>query len=97
MSTSLKGSGLVETHNVITNFPAVTGSEDCHMLVHGLEGVKVAYVPIGTAPPDVYAKAEEEGKAIPFAQHQAEYMVDLDAVSYGAKVATLMVLTPLLR
>ncbi len=97
LSIILKGSGLVNAHNVITNFPAVTGSEDCHMLVHGIEGVKIAYVPIGTAPPDVYAKAKEEGKAIPFAQHQAEYMVDLDAIPYGAKVATLMVLTPLLK
>ncbi|MDX8339039.1 amidohydrolase [Draconibacterium sp. IB214405] len=97
LSTSLKGSSLVETQNVITDFPAVTGSEDCHMLVHGIEGVKVAYVPIGTAPPDVYAKAKEEGKAIPFAQHQAEYMVDLNAIPFGTKVAALMALTPLIK
>ncbi len=97
MGFHLLEKGLVEAENVITEFPAVTGSEDCHMLVQGIEGVKIAYIPVGVAPPDVYSRAIDEGEELPYSNHQPDFMVDLNAIPFGSKVATLIALTPLLR
>ena len=83
---------LVDADNMITEFDAVTGSEDAHMLVHDLEGVKVGFLAVGTAPPAMVAEARAQGRELPFANHQATYQVDLDAIPYGAKIASFVVL-----
>ena len=97
IAKNLEGSGLIAPENIITDFQAVTGSEDCHMLVQGLDDVKIAYLFIGIAPPEVYAEAIKEGKEFPYANHQAEFMVDLDAIPLGAKLATTIALAPLIK
>lgn len=97
IAKNLNATGLVDSKNIITDFKPLTGSEDAHMLVHGLDGVKTAYLFVGTAPPDVYAKAKKAGKAIPFVNHQANYMVDLNSIPYGSKVSTMLVLDLLMK
>jgi hippurate hydrolase len=97
ITNNLVSTGLVDSKNMITEFTPVTGSEDAHMLVHGLDGVKVAYLPVGTAPPAIFAKAQKEGKGLPFSNHQSTYQVDLDAIPYGSKIATMVVLDLLVK
>lgn len=92
MNNALLQSGVVSTDKLIREFNPVTGSEDVQMLVHGKESVKIAYKIIGTAPPDMVAKARKEGKQIPFSNHQPTYIVDLDAIPFGAKVGAIMVM-----
>ena len=92
IANNLTGTGLVGSENMITKFRPVTGSEDAHMLAHGLDGVKIAYIPVGTAPPQMVAKARKEGKIVPFSNHQATYLVDLDAIPFGSKLAAMIVL-----
>jgi len=97
ITKNLVSTGLVDSKNMITEFTPVTGSEDAHMLVYGLDGVKVAYLPVGTAPPAIFAKAQKEGKGLPFSNHQSTYQVDLDAIPYGSKIATMVVLDLLVK
>ena len=84
--------GLVDEGNMVTEFRPATGSEDVHMLVHGLDGTKVGFLGIGTAPPAMVEAANREGKDLPFSNHQGTFQVDLDAIPYGAKVASVVVL-----
>jgi amidohydrolase len=93
MAQQLVEVGLVNPESMITEFRAVTGSEDAHMLVHGLDGVKVGFLAVGTAPPAMVEKAKKQGKALPFANHQSTFQVDLEAIPYGAKIATAVVLS----
>lgn len=97
IGNNLTSTGLVGSENMITEFRPVTGSEDAHMLAHELDGVKIAYLFVGTAPPDMVAKAKKEGKGLPFANHQSTYQVDLDAIPYGSKLATMIVLDLLVK
>jgi hippurate hydrolase len=83
---------LVGPKNMITEFRPVTGSEDAHMLVHGLDGVEVGFLAVGTAPPAMVKKARKQGKVLPFANHQSTFQVDLDAIPFGAKLASAVVL-----
>lgn len=89
--------GVVEPENMITEFTPVTGSEDAHMLVHGFDGVKVGFLAVGIASAEVMNQANRAGKALPFSNHQSTYQVDLEAIPYGSKVATAVVLDLLAR
>jgi amidohydrolase len=91
-NAALLMSGVVNEKTLLTDFKPVTGSEDFPMLFHSLKGVKATYRFLGTASPEVYAKARKEGKELPFANHQPIYLVDLNAIPIGAKVAGIMVM-----
>ncbi len=88
----LVASGVVTAQNMITEFMPVTGSEDAHMLVDGLDDVKVGFLFVGIASPEAMKQAKLAGVEFPFANHQSTYEVDLDAVPYGSKVAAAVVL-----
>lgn len=75
----------------------VSGSDDAFALIEGIEGVQGAYIFIGTAPPEKVAAAHKEGKEFPFFVHQPNYMVDLDAIPYGSRIATVLALDVLGR
>jgi hippurate hydrolase len=77
---------------VLTDFPALMGSEDCQMLMGDKQSIKLAYLQVGTAPPKIFAQARAEGKFIPFSNHNPDYQVDLDAIPLGAKLAAVGVL-----
>jgi hippurate hydrolase len=92
LSQQLVDSGIVDEERMVTEFRPVTGSEDAHMLVHGLDGPKVGFLGIGTAPPVMAEAARKQGKEYPFSNHQGTFQVDLDAIPFGAKVASVVVL-----
>jgi hippurate hydrolase len=75
----------------------VSGSDDAFALIEGIEGVQKAYIFLGSAPPEMVAAAHKEGKEFPFFAHQPNYMVDLDAITFGTKVATVLALDVLGR
>jgi amidohydrolase len=91
-NAALLMSGVVNDKTLLTDFQAVTGSEDFPMLFHSVKGVKATYRFLGTAPPEIYAKAKKEGKEVPFANHQPIYLVDLNAIPIGSKIAGIMVM-----
>ena len=68
------------------------GSEDFNHLVLGNGKTECDYVWVGTAHPDLYAKALREGKKVPFYNHNGNYQVDLAAIPLGAEIAVTALL-----
>ncbi len=91
-NAALLASGLVTDQTLVTEFRPVTGSEDYPNLFHGLENVQSSYKFLGTAPPSIFEKARREGREIPWANHNPMYLVDLDAIPLGGKIAGVMVM-----
>jgi hypothetical protein len=42
------------------------------------------------AEPGLFAQAQAEGKLVPFANHNPNFQVDLNAIPLGTKIATVM-------
>lgn len=84
---SALGGGL-GADNIVTELPAVAGSEDCHVLKGPHHDVPLTYLMIGVADPAVCAEAAAAGKLFPYAPHNPEYVVDLAAIAFGTKVAS---------
>jgi hippurate hydrolase len=80
--------GMIGADNVITQLPALTGSEDCHLLKGRYDDVPLAYLLVGVADPQVYADAAAAGKLFPYAPHSPNYVVDLAAIGFGVNVAS---------
>ena len=74
-----------------------SGSDDAFALIEGIDGVKAAYLAIGTADPKLVAEARKKGHEFPFFVHEPNYIVDLNAITYGTKIATLLALDVLGR
>ena len=74
-----------------------SASDDAFALIEGMEGAKGAYIFIGSAPPDMVAAAHKEGREFPFFPHQPNYVVDLDAITFGTKIATVLAMDVLGR
>jgi amidohydrolase len=70
----------------------IPGSDDAFALIENIDGVQGAYLGIGTAEPKVFEEARKNGKEFPFFVHEPNYVVDLNAIPFGAKVATLLAL-----
>jgi hippurate hydrolase len=81
---------LVGQKGLIVEFPATTGAEDAHLLKGDNKNIQFDYAFVGIAEPALFAKARAEGKMVPFSNHNANFQVDLNAIPFGAKVATLM-------
>lgn len=77
---------------VITAVPKLMGSEDFHHLVLQNEQRRYLYMYVGTAQPAHYAKAQAEGKFVPYSNHNPDYQVYIDAIPVGAKVGAVSVL-----
>ncbi|NEQ77781.1 MAG: amidohydrolase [Okeania sp. SIO2D1] len=71
--------------------PPTTGSEDAHLL-KGDNDVLLDYIIIGIADPILFKEAIAEGTSLPFANHNPEFQVDLDAIPLGAKIVSVMTL-----
>lgn len=91
-NAAVLASGLVDDKMLTTNFQPVTGSEDFPNLFIDLKDVKHVYKFLGTVPPEIWAKAQKEGKEVPWANHNPNYQVDLDAIPLGGKIASIMVM-----
>jgi hippurate hydrolase len=81
---------LVGADKIITDFPGTTGSEDIHQLKGDNKKIQFGFVFVGVADPVVFAKARAEGKTVPFSNHNPNFQVDLKAIPFGTKVASLM-------
>ncbi len=89
--TALLGEG-----RVMTQFPAVMGSEDFQEVFHE-HGTPYAFVLIGVAPPERFAAAQAAGMAAPYANHNPDFFVDLAAIPIGAKVDAVAALSLLAK
>jgi amidohydrolase len=72
--------------NIISNFPAIMGSEDFNHLVLGNKKTICDYVWVGTAHADDMFKAAKEGKTAPIYNHNGNYKVDLAAIPLGTVI-----------
>jgi amidohydrolase len=83
--------GLLGKGKVIANFPSVMGSEDFQELFADMK-VPYTFVLVGVAPSELYAKAQAAGRPVPYANHNADFFVDLAAIPIGAQVNTVLAL-----
>jgi hippurate hydrolase len=89
LNSAMIKSGVVNEKTLITEFKPITGSEDAHMLVQDLDDVKIGYIVIGSADPKLVKAAKAKGLTVPFANHNPKYKVDLNSITFGAKVAAI--------
>lgn len=77
----------------ITDMPSLMGSEDFHHLV--LQNPKHAYtfVIVGVSDPKRFEDARKSGMEFPYAPHNSDYVVDLKAIPYGVKLASIGLLS----
>ncbi|PZO02362.1 MAG: amidohydrolase [Alphaproteobacteria bacterium] len=83
---------LMGAGKVLDQFPSVMGSEDFQESFTGMN-VPYVYVVVGAAPPELFAQALAEGKAVPYNNHSSDFFVDLAAIPIGAKINTATVLS----
>jgi amidohydrolase len=84
-------------HAVIRDFPPVTGSEDVHLLAGPHEDIDFTYLIVGVADPAACAAARARGELFPYSAHSPDFVVDLDAVPLGARLASYAMLELLQR
>ncbi len=77
---------------IITDVPAIMGSEDFNHLVLGNKKTVCNFIFIGTANTDAMAKALREGQKAPFFNHNGNYQVDLGAIPLGVVIGATAVL-----
>ncbi|MGH3960275.1 amidohydrolase [Mycobacterium sp.] len=83
---------VIGSENVVTDFPPLAGSEDCHLLKGPHTDVPLCYLMVGVADPQVYADGLAAGKLFPYSPHSPDYVVDLAAIPFGTKVASYIML-----
>lgn len=83
---------LVGANRLITDFPGTTGSEDVHLLKGDNQDIQFGFVFVGVAEPSLFAQARAEGRMVPFSNHNSNFQVDLNAIPFGTKVASVMIM-----
>lgn len=79
--------GMLGADNVVRQLPALTGSEDCHLLKGPHQDVPLAYLLVGVADPQLCAEAATRGQLFPYTPHSPKYVVDLSAIPLGTRIA----------
>ncbi len=69
-----------------TMLPSVMGSEDVHHLVINNEKKNYCYINVGVADPKRFEEAFKKGQ-LPFAAHNGNFEIDINAIPFGSKVA----------
>ena len=77
---------VIVPEKIITNTPAVMGSEDFHHLVIHNKKAVYDFILVGAANPELVTKAEQEGKKYPFFNHSGSYQVDLATIPLGTVI-----------
>jgi amidohydrolase len=77
---------------IINNTSAVMGSEDFHHLVIHNKKAVYDFILVGTANPELVAKATQEGKKYPFFIHNGNYQVDLSVIPLGTVIGATALL-----
>ena len=90
INTSL--TSVLGKQNVITDRPSLMPSEDFQYLVFGNKKTVYDYMFVGTANPEVVAKAHSEGKQYPFFNHNGNFQVDLSAIPLGTEIGATALL-----
>lgn len=92
MATTLKS--VFGEKSVVTELPAVTGSEDVHLLKGPHKDVPFNFLFVGIADPKVFAAAQKPGlpMQVPYAGHNPNFVVDLAAIPMGTSIATIAML-----
>lgn len=80
--------------SVATEFPAVTGSEDVHLLKGPHTDLPFTFMLVGVADPKVFAAAQRPGEPVtlPYSAHNPNFVVDLAAIPAGTSIATISML-----
>ena len=78
--------GIISPEKLFTDTPPIMGSEDFNHLVRAGDKTICDYVMVGTANPDAYAKALQEGKRAPYFNHNGNYQVDLASIPLGVQI-----------
>lgn len=52
--------------------------------------IQFGFVFVGAADPTLVAEARAEGKIVPFSNHNPNFQIDLKAIPFGTKVASVM-------
>jgi hippurate hydrolase len=81
---------LVGQKALLAGFPATTASEDVSVLMGDNKNIKMDFAFVGVAEPALFAKAQAEGKLVPFSNHNANFQVDLNSIPFGTKVGSVM-------
>ncbi len=89
--TELLGPG-----RVINNFPTVMGSEDFQVLYEPI-GTPYVFLLIGVAPTDKFVAAQKAGRPFPYANHNADFFVDLPAITIGTRADVVAALALLAK
>jgi amidohydrolase len=79
-------------HAVLVEIPKLMGSEDFHHLVIDNEKSRYLFIFVGSAKPEHFQQAQEEGKQVPYSNHNPDYQVDLAAIPLGVKIGTAALL-----
>lgn len=92
MATTLKS--VFGEKSVVTELPAVTGSEDVHLLKGPHTDVPFNFLFVGIADPKVFAAAQRPGEPmrVPYSGHNPNFVVDLSAIPMGTSIATIAML-----
>jgi amidohydrolase len=85
-------SAVISPEKIITNTPAIMGSEDFHHLVIHNKKAVYDFILVGTANTEVVAKAIQEGNKYPFYNHNGNYQVDLPAIPLGTVIGATALL-----
>nr|WP_245569751.1 amidohydrolase [Gordonia shandongensis] len=83
---------VIGADRMLTDLPPATASEDVQLLKGPHPDMPFNYLLVGIADEQVYAAARARGEDAPFTPHNPNYVVDLAAIPYGAKVASYAML-----
>lgn len=87
---------LLGEDKVISNFPAVMGSEDFQEVFTPLKTPYV-FLLVGVAPVEQFMAAQKAGRPFPYSNHNPDFFVDLAAIPIGTKAGTIAALTLLAK
>lgn len=88
---------LLGNDKVMDQMPEALGSEDAHLLKGPHSKIPLAYMLVGVADPAVFMAAAKAGKPTPYEAHSPHYVVDLQAIPLGARIASIAALSLLAK
>jgi amidohydrolase len=83
---------VIDPNRIISNAPAMMGSEDFSLLCVQNSKTVYDYIFVGIANIEMSTKAKQEGKEYPFINHNGNFQVDLMAIPLGAAIGTIALL-----
>ena len=84
LSTSF--AGVFDKNQIIENAPPAMASEDAHILLGDYQDVPLAYIMVDVASQKSFKDA---GYRPPYFNHNGDYKVELEAIPFGIRVATI--------